>query len=320
MEKNGPDFLCIGAQASGSSWLYQQLREHPDFELPVKKEIHYFDSKESVSTGEGIRHRLGVVFKVSESLMDGPRLLLSLYRRWQRDKSTRALKKSGALRRTGKVRSERALKKKKLALESDSAYLSNFNTSRITGDVTPAYSILSDASVEHMAKLLPDAKIVFLIRNPIDRNWSAYRKKLKNETFIEYSYLEMKYFFSLRGVTNRTTYLDTIDRYISHFGKEKILIGFYDAIIEQPGGLLADIVDFLGGDSDTSLRETQVEKIVNESPKSDIPEDIERFLGDRYAPMIEELSSRYGSYASKWLADLKGIENRQVELKPSVRL
>src|SRR5438067_11210494 len=38
-----PDFLCIGAQKAGTSWLYRQLTEHPDFWMPPVKELHYFN-------------------------------------------------------------------------------------------------------------------------------------------------------------------------------------------------------------------------------------------------------------------------------------
>ena len=38
-----PDFLCVGAQKGGTSWLYQQLESHPDFWMPPVKELHYFD-------------------------------------------------------------------------------------------------------------------------------------------------------------------------------------------------------------------------------------------------------------------------------------
>ena len=38
-----PDFLCVGAQKAGTSWLYQQLEPHPDFWMPPVKELHYFD-------------------------------------------------------------------------------------------------------------------------------------------------------------------------------------------------------------------------------------------------------------------------------------
>lgn len=38
----GPDFICIGEQKCGTTWLYHMLRQHPMVELP-KKEIHFFN-------------------------------------------------------------------------------------------------------------------------------------------------------------------------------------------------------------------------------------------------------------------------------------
>lgn len=38
-----PDFLGIGAQRAGTTWLYENLRCHPEVFLPEHKELHYFD-------------------------------------------------------------------------------------------------------------------------------------------------------------------------------------------------------------------------------------------------------------------------------------
>lgn len=40
-----PRFLGIGAQKAGSSWLYENLRRHPELFLPEQKELHYFDRR-----------------------------------------------------------------------------------------------------------------------------------------------------------------------------------------------------------------------------------------------------------------------------------
>jgi len=41
-----PDFIIIGAQKAGTSWLWHMLDQHPDTDLPEQKEIHYFGSVE----------------------------------------------------------------------------------------------------------------------------------------------------------------------------------------------------------------------------------------------------------------------------------
>jgi hypothetical protein len=38
-----PDFLCVGAQKGGTSWLFHLLTLHPLFWMPPIKELHYLD-------------------------------------------------------------------------------------------------------------------------------------------------------------------------------------------------------------------------------------------------------------------------------------
>lgn len=40
-----PDFLGIGAQKAGTTWLYEMLRRHPELYLAEPKEVHYFDRR-----------------------------------------------------------------------------------------------------------------------------------------------------------------------------------------------------------------------------------------------------------------------------------
>lgn len=46
-----PDFLLIGAQKSGTSWLWDQLEQHPETDLPATKEIHFFGGSENYQKG-----------------------------------------------------------------------------------------------------------------------------------------------------------------------------------------------------------------------------------------------------------------------------
>jgi hypothetical protein len=41
------DFLGIGAQKCGTSWLHRQLSQHPDIYMPPRKELHYWDQNRS---------------------------------------------------------------------------------------------------------------------------------------------------------------------------------------------------------------------------------------------------------------------------------
>jgi hypothetical protein len=40
---DGPDFLGIGAQKAGTSWLHANLAQHPRVRFPAGKEVHFWD-------------------------------------------------------------------------------------------------------------------------------------------------------------------------------------------------------------------------------------------------------------------------------------
>ena len=67
--KNAPDFLGVGMQKAGTSWLYEQLRNHPDAWLPKRKELHFFDalSKDDWNT----RRQRRALKNIPESLLFG---------------------------------------------------------------------------------------------------------------------------------------------------------------------------------------------------------------------------------------------------------
>jgi hypothetical protein len=57
----GPDFLIIGAQRAGTTWVYRLLRRHPALWLPSVKELHYFDQLGILRTWDKKKRRLAVL-------------------------------------------------------------------------------------------------------------------------------------------------------------------------------------------------------------------------------------------------------------------
>jgi len=50
--RNEPEFFLIGAQKTGTTWLWDMLEQHPETSLPYKKELHYFGSAELYAKGD----------------------------------------------------------------------------------------------------------------------------------------------------------------------------------------------------------------------------------------------------------------------------
>src|ERR1700676_1924214 len=152
-ETTGPDFLCVGAQKAGTGWLYEQLREHPDFWMPPLKELHYFD-------------RLG---RARLLLVGKKRDRLETARRGARDE--RDLRFLDAMQILS-TRSQIELP----------AYAALFGSkgSLLSGDITPGYSILPDEGIERIASYFPSLKVIFIARDPVERAWSQLSMWVRN--------------------------------------------------------------------------------------------------------------------------------------------
>jgi hypothetical protein len=109
----------------------------------------------------------------------------------------------------------------------------------------------------------------------------------------------------------RGDYESTVDNYLQFFDSSQILICFYDAISNDPEGLMRSITSFLG------VRHFPADAVdaktrVNASPKLEMPEQIRDYLGEMYTPTIARLSKRFGSYASGWEARYSGDSGRDI--------
>ena len=129
-----PDFLCVGAQKGGTSWLYRQLEAHSDFWMPPLKELHYLDQLNRTKRFHAPRCR---------DQCDG------FFLEGMKDLSGRSY----------------------LDLESHGR-LFQHKAARVSGDISPAYSTLNDEIIERVVNHFPKMKVIFLARDPVERAWS----------------------------------------------------------------------------------------------------------------------------------------------------
>jgi Sulfotransferase domain len=110
-----PEFIIIGAQKCGTSFLYQLLVQHPHVKPSFAKEVHYFDLN----------------FRKGDN--------------WYRSHFP-------------------------LQMRNSPKY--------ITGEASPYY-LFHPHAPRRASMVLPDAKLVVLLRNPVDRAYSHYQHQVK---------------------------------------------------------------------------------------------------------------------------------------------
>jgi hypothetical protein len=293
--QNKPDFLGIGAPRSGTSWLHTQLCNHPELWLPLVKELHYFDvecpyiSKFYEDTKNKVaqvrskyyyrrRHSMFILKSLISDLICGQFEFEKL--KW------------GMRYVSGK--------------RNDDWYRSLFKSDKISGEITPAYMTLPAGMVKAIHSINPELKIILILRNPIDREWSGVRKFLLRGKQLDRR-LKKRIIQRFSHITLRSNYVIALRKWQHVFGEDQIFIGFFDQIAIDPVGFLKEIYVFLQVSMPPKELYAECKKKINASRYMAMPEDIAKQLSKTYINELKHLSDQFGGYAHAWLRKTEEI-------------
>jgi Sulfotransferase family len=282
-----PTFLGIGAPRAGTTWLHANLKKHPEIWLTPVKEIHYFDS---LQRGD---------------------LRGNFYRRHLRKRARRYLSRETYRERWR----DRTLFSQ---LAWDIHFFAPPRTGRwyrhifrpgpdqIAGEITPAYSILKPEFVQQVREVNPDLRIIYLLRDPVERSWSSAISGLarrRGRPLENVSDERLLRHFQRQAHVLRTNYLRTYETWASVFGRDQIFVGFLDEIQQDPRDLLLRLYGFLGVSASEEHLPAGLARKVNSSREYSkaIPESIRIHLAELYLPQLHELAERFGEPATDWL-------------------
>lgn len=123
-------------------------------------------------------------------------------------------------------------------------------------------------SHERVKRLLPDAKIIITLRNPIDRAWSMYwnefGKKRETLSFEEAIAAEEErcnrsaYERDHMSYVRRGFYDESIADFLKVFPKEQIMIVFLEETVKDPKKQLSEIYSFIGIDPNKGLERAEI--------------------------------------------------------------
>ena len=155
---DGPTlFFGIGAQKSGTTWIYNHLHGHRDVFVPDVKETNFFWARQEGREEQEIRRLLGSL----HHMLDG------------RDPATGPVRQGRGRNRIGDAA------KLVAALSGRADYLDLYaprgRRVRAMGEISPAYAMLSEETFRAMAGLTPDVRFFFVMRDPVARFWSSVR-------------------------------------------------------------------------------------------------------------------------------------------------
>jgi hypothetical protein len=286
-----PGFLCIGAQKAGTTWLHDNLSRQPGVWLPPVKELHFLDHPK-------------------------PHLVKRLFDQRSHHKRARAnfwsaLKRSAS---EGGSASELAYAGRLAFARRDWCWYESLfpaDGSLISGEVCPGYARLSAEVIEAIVARNPRIRIIYLLRDPIDRAWSAlamhFRKK-RGTSIIERPPGEIIARLKSPKFKAHSGYSANVERWLGRVPGEQIYFGFFDRIRQSPHDYFAEILRFLGVEDVPAS--AAVDELVNASRGERITPELEREIGRFLLPEAIGLHRRFANpYTERWLQHAEAAAN-----------
>jgi len=188
-------------------------------------------------------------------------------------------------------------------------YLDQFaaGAGRIKGEASPSYAILPVETIRLVRRLFPDVKLLFLMRDPVSRAWSharhSYRYREANfaacaadlDAIADGQWLEN---FGQDWPLASGDYLGQLRRWLSVFPRERIHVGFYEAIAGRPQEMLREIFAFLGVTPDVDFARFRVRERILPGLAGELSPALRRvlqgLLHDRTRELACFLREQYG--------------------------
>ncbi len=285
---------CVGAAKAGTSWLHRQLSDHPECHFRAVKELHYFSSFDrdavdgNIARVEAIRERLraGV-----EGDLTAPQLA----------------NKVRQLAHVGHY-----LEVLRLGYEDRDAYLAYLNhgcgDARVIGEMTPAYSLLSERRLGAMARIAQDVRFIYLLRDPVERLWSHVRM-IAGRWAAHPGEVAERAGNILRRVVQgredqiarRSDYARALARLSAAIDPARLLVAIYEDMFSGDG--LARICVFLG----IAPRPPDLARVVHGGAPLAMTERQRAMVAHWLAPQYDATAGFLGGLPGAWAANLTRV-------------
>lgn len=217
-----PDIVCIGAQKAGTSWLHQTLATRPDIWVPPFKELHFFDHKfiEECSRWAPWHVKKGLK-AARERHISGPGPRDNAYLAYLESLAARPILNGTWYKRV----------------------FSRADDQQKCLDVTPEYSCIPDEGVDFFKRFLPDARLIYIVRDPRERLKSQLRMMAHGTYNGRLTDDEWTAILDMPALSTRGDYLNNIPRWDRRFSQDQLLYLPFGQIKKDPLGLLKTIED-----------------------------------------------------------------------------
>lgn len=282
--------LCVGATKSGTSWLFQYLSEHPQCYLRSVKELHFFDTMGTSGAKKSAERHVALAEALGAKLDTAP-----------------ATRFPDLLRRLGDHSAVADLLREGDPDQYLSYLMDGRGDQRLVGEVTPAYGLLPVPDLTTIASLLPDVRIIYLMRDPVERLWShirmtAARRSMRGQiTRPECRRILRRLCAGGEAdIAIRSDYRGAIERLRAAVPSDRLLLTYYENMFAQAAP--TQVCAFLGIDPLASDRQT----LIHAGKEVQMPFRMWRVARNWLAPQYDFVAQAVGDVPPAWQMDEQG--------------
>ena len=251
-----PDFLIIGPQRTGSSWLRTNLCKHPQVLMPFKKEIFFFSHLRRRDHKRYRTNRLESYFDLFK---------IPLHKK---------------VERTAKALCQGLLLPKTIRGEATASY-----ATMPEPDIANVFALNPAMRIIIMVRD-PVQRSWSHAKKTLVRD--------RNKRFEEVPFEEFERCYRSKSNIERGTYTALIERWRSFCSEGALYIAEYRKLCENPLGLITETQEFLGIASGAKFTPRHLNTVVNPTSKDPLPIQHVELLKELFAEEVTRLERDYG--------------------------
>jgi hypothetical protein len=129
-----------------------------------------------------------------------------------------------------------------------------FQTSRFIGEDSTAYLLSSDVSASRIKRMLPDVKLIFMLRDPVSRAYSQYWFMVdQGSATVSFE----RALITHPRLVLASTYARHLERYFNLFARDQVKVILFEDFVREPKATVDSVTDFLGASRFDNLPEQE---------------------------------------------------------------
>lgn len=132
------------------------------------------------------------------------------------------------------------------------------------GEASPNYLFHYESSAARIKKYVPEAKLIVVLRNPVERAYSDYLMHLRDAIGYRSLSDQIKYSSHKSFILQKGFYYLPLKHYFEQFGRGQIQVFFYDDLCKDPQLFMQEMYKFLEVDAKftpNTTKKAQIAKV-----------------------------------------------------------